>query len=852
MVLHSIICRGRRSYGNHLSRALSHPCSSTTVQASINRSPRPSPIQPSASPGRFPASKPVYFSTSSSGESSSSGGDEAHIRESITELLRDSQTCPTGSLTPKLLKDAEKALESWVTERNRHGFEMASEVLMRLAQEQEFLERAAESRIGSDTQANMHHLEEDRYHVRPFLLNQVVDCWRTCWRDGLIDMPPSEILSVVDDLETRGLVPDSRTLTMIVDGMILRGNPFEAPLLGQWLLDRRMEQGTEKPSMRPDTVLITNVIRAWAKSGRLEATEMAQGLLHLMHDLHESGWIDSGPNAVSYAVTMEAWYRSRHRDSDKAIEKLLEEMKTSTVEQVFPDRICYTYVINGWANARSHAGPHKAYDLLQEMLHLYEAGNEAAAPDVSNFSRVMFALARRGEQDKVEVVFEQLQGLFSKTGDPRFKPNHECTKAMIIGLAKSGSAAEAQGVLDELIQRATTEQNLRLMPKRGYFVDVLVAWSKDKNERTAAEESEKLLMRMLSLAKSGHPDLMPDARCFEKVMQTWSKTRHEDVARKVESLLQGMDQVYKETGNKLVKPTGKAVELAVLAWSRSQDREAPERAEALIREMEQRYSSGDRDMKPSREVYTCWMLTWLRSGKQEAHTNVQGIFDKLSTQCSEGHHHLRPDLYVYSVLLDSWAQRGDAPQTQVIFDRMVDDYSRGNEDAKPDVHAFNKILKAYVFSKDPNRAQMAEVFYKKIQDIGGTDQVRLSPNRQTFNEMITVWSNSDEPNAAETSESYLRQLKDNNLEPTILSYRAAIDAWTRSKDSSAPARAEALLEELLRDVDARKVRLPLSKPYRRFLQAIARSKIPQRNKQAQELLESLPHSKVLHSLLPPL
>lgn len=63
--------------------------------------------------------------------------------------------------------------------------------------------------------------EEKVYQVRRFLLNQVIDCWRTCWKDKLVDTKPSDILSFVENLETRGLMSDCRTLTLIVDGMIL-------------------------------------------------------------------------------------------------------------------------------------------------------------------------------------------------------------------------------------------------------------------------------------------------------------------------------------------------------------------------------------------------------------------------------------------------------------------------------------------------------------------------------------------------------------------------------------------------------------------------------------------------------
>ena len=168
--------------------------------------------------------------------------------------------------------------------------------------------------------------------------------------------------------------------------------------MAQWLLDRRIEQGYDDEKLRPDTVLFTNVIRAWAISGRMEGPEMAEGILSLMNELyHESGWTNSGPNTLSYGATMEAWSKSQHPDACHRIDALLQEMKDSTLEHVVPDRISYQYALNSWANYTGSdiIGPDRAYHILQEMIMLYEGGNDLVTPNVSNFSRVMVALARR-------------------------------------------------------------------------------------------------------------------------------------------------------------------------------------------------------------------------------------------------------------------------------------------------------------------------------------------------------------------------------------------------------------------------------------------------------------------------
>jgi hypothetical protein len=794
----------------------------------------------------------VNFSTSKGISDSSMSPDEANNDESletVAEMIRDKDNFPIGSLTPERLIDAEEALLSWANARDRGSFEKALEVLLRLGDEKDFLDRkrAAAQDISSDD-------EQTPYEVRKILINRVVDCWRTCWRDELVDMPPQEILGVVEKLEAQGVMPDVRTLTLIVDGLTLRGDPLEAPLLAQWILDRRIGQGfSEDADMRPDAVFITTIIRAWAKSGRLEAPEMAEGLLQLMHQYNESnGWYECAPNTLTYTAVLEAWYRSRNQDACKAMQKLLDEMKTSSVKQVIPDRLTYSYVLNCWANSKDPSGPHKAHNLLMEMFQLYdEGGNNLVAPETADFSKVMYSLARRGKIDKVQELFDRLQSLYATTGDSRFEPDDNCWKAILVASTKAGNVAEADDILNEFSSRALQDPTYSIL-RRSYFVDVLVAWTKQKNKKVGSERAQKLLMTMLELSKFGYPELMPDSKSFEKVILSWANSRDKDAAKHIQVLLSTMQNAYEETGKESIKPTAKAFEMALTCWSRSDETNAPERAQGIFLEMERRYASGDDSMQPTRGAYTTLMLTWLRSRRKNAHSEMQRIVDKVQKRYDEGKTTAKPDVFMYNILLDSWAQRGEAQNAQALFDKMVESWRKGNRQARPDVKAFNTLLKAWGASADRNRAHTAERLFKSTTTTSGNSGLTLTPDRQTFNEMIVVWAKSGDDNAAEKAEHYLNQLKENDFEPTLLSYRAAIDAWTRSKSHDATARAEVLLEDLLGDIESRRVRLPFFKPYMKFLDSIARSRIPGRNEQAKKLLKSLRQGEVPKQLLPPL
>jgi hypothetical protein len=805
-----------------------------------------SPIKPNRTIRIHHAASPRFFSTTTRNPTiSQEDADAINVRAAITQLMGDTRSYPSGSLTAELIHEAEEALQDWVFERHSPGFDHALNILRRLLLEQEYLET---HHLNHESNEGNEMSNSPIYQVRPFLLNQVVDCWRTCWRDKVLEITPTDMLSIVDEFENRGLSPDNRTFTLIVEGMILRGDPFDAPLLAQWLLDRRMKVADVSDECRPDTIFFTTVINAWAKSGRIEAPEMADGLLHMMQDLYANGWSESAPNTLSYGVTISAWYNSRHADANLRIEALLEEMKNNGV---VTDVVCYMYALNGWANSRAPGSAQKAFDTLQEMLHLYNAGNVLVQPRVSNFSKVMVAFARTGDIDKVEELWSQLQDLYYETNDSSYQPNEECWKAKLIALAKSGSARDAQNILDGMVDRAKkSDRSNAMMPKRSYFIDVLVAWTKQRDQLMASENAEAMLMQLLDLSKSGYPDLTPDAKCFEKVIQSWSKTRHESAARKAESLLALMDRAFQETRNERVKPTFRSFDLVLSALSRSGQKDSPQRAETLIAEIERRFSLGDKDMRPSKGAYTSLMLTWQRSRLENAPIEIEKMFKTLEKRSANGETYLYPDLFMYSVLMDVWAERGDTEKVQMILNRILEAFADGNNrEFQPDIHVFNKVLKAWVMSQDRDKTRKAEETFQQMHAL--SSQYTLYPNRQTYNEMILVWSKSREKGAAERAEYYLGQLKERNLEPTVVSYRAVIDAWvSSSNDSRATARAESLLDELLEGVRCRKIRAPLYKPYRNLLQSIARSKIPRRSQQAQELLRTLQNGQVHPNILP--
>ena len=734
--------------------------------------------------------------------------------------------------------EAEAALLSWTKERSPEGFHHAMTLLRRLIQEQE----------GQPSVTTTNHGGGDAavYLVRPFLVNRVVDCWRLCWCGGEDVVEPTALLTTLQDW---GVTIDSRALTMVIDAMLKRGNPFETSMMAQWILDQRMEDASENPNVRPDSFLLTCVIRAWAKSGRMdEGPEMAEAILSLMHDLQDNGWEESGPNLVSYAAAMDAWNQSGHPDGPNAIDRLLDRMKKMDTSELQPDSLIYSLVIDAWSRSGTIHSTKKAHERLIEMIDLFKSGNERVTPTADNFGRVMHAMAKNGDRKQARILYKQLQDMYETTGNALLMPNYECRKALLSVLSTRDTSREATMVLEGLIEDAVTRGGK--MPRRSYFIDVLVALTKENNPFTAATESEKLLRRMVHLAQSGFPDLMPDSLSFLKVARTWSQCREKVAVSKVAALVELLEDLHVRTGSSALKPTASLMEIAVLTLCRSSLPDALERAEAIVSKMEKEYSNGDRSMKPRRGIYTSLMQAWARRDDPRSRFVVQSIYDKLNVLYSQGHNDYRPDVVVCSTLMGSIAQDGDSAKVQLLFDALCNEFRSGNSSQKPDMHTFNMILKAWSYSDNPNRGQKAEAAFNRIPAINKLNSLNLKPDAYTFIHMIRIWSSSDLPENADRAEQYLRSMLSNSFDVSFNFCHDILRLWIQKGDGASAGRASILLEDIIAGVQTKTIRFPSATLYREFLQLVASSNIGGRHTQAQKLLLSLPEGKVLRSLMP--
>jgi pentatricopeptide repeat protein len=130
------------------------------------------------------------------------------------------------------------------------------------------------------------------------------------------------------------------------------------------------------------------------------------------------------PCVISFATVMKAWVRSKRWDTQKNIDKLLEELKKTYEAQGRPSRLMPNAVVYG--TAMSLASPERGQALLQEIQEWYErTGNPRLAPTARHhYMRVMKSWAKAGNPKQAERLLMELLQAY-QAGNENLRPGYQ-------------------------------------------------------------------------------------------------------------------------------------------------------------------------------------------------------------------------------------------------------------------------------------------------------------------------------------------------------------------------------------------------------------------------------------------
>lgn len=194
---------------------------------------------------------------------------------------------------------------------------------------------------------------------------------------------------------------------------------------------KRIAEENRLPSVMPDIISYTTLMRAWVKEAK---PGYAAKVEQLLDEIEANAQKGMRPDIVTYGVVLNALSRCGDRDAGTRGEAILHRMRKQGVE---PNRICYNSIMDTYATQGDTA---KAKAVLDWMEREASSGNVAAKPSARDYSICVSAYAAEGGDEQ---HFQDAFRLFRivaeryKEGDMFFKTGGSIVTSLLVVLAKS-------------------------------------------------------------------------------------------------------------------------------------------------------------------------------------------------------------------------------------------------------------------------------------------------------------------------------------------------------------------------------------------------------------------------------
>ena len=321
----------------------------------------------------------------------------------------------------------------------------------------------------------------------------------------------------------------------------------EPPSVSETYLDHMIEtySSTQNKKIQPDTTSFNALIEAYVnecKRNRKDAANIAE-------------------KAEAVIGRMEQMYKSGENDN------------------VRPDVVSFTAVINGYATASSRwkKCASQALETLDKMQRIYDGGDKRLKPNKRTYTAVINALSRAGKPERAdEILMKMLESQISE-----LQPDTMCYTSVIDGYARKGgeeSAIRAEELLREMEDTYNSPGGTYITkPNFRTYRAVITALGKSTQPR-AAEKCEQILNEMESFASHGMKDLAPNTIVYNAVIDAYARSQTESKAYRAELLLEKM----LDSGNPNIEPDAITFNSVIKASAHSSSDDADVRKEAYL------------------------------------------------------------------------------------------------------------------------------------------------------------------------------------------------------------------------------------------------------------------------------
>ena len=349
-------------------------------------------------------------------------------------------------------------------------------------------------------------------HVKPdnISFNTVLLAWsKVRMPEGRIRA--EKILHRMQEMADKGDIdvrPDRTSLTTVINSIVssVKRNNM-APFQAEQIIER-MEKN-EEPSLRPDTVTYTSLIKCWLESGRQRSADRAEEIINTLHTRYNDGYGECKPDTLVYNVAMNALAKSDDPNAARRAEALLNRMLDCYYAgdtDLTPTTQSFSTVMLAWARTNGFRGAKKAQQLLQTMHDMEESGVRNAAPNTICYTTCILAWKNTGSKSagkRADALLEKMEQYEAK-GLNTLKPNViTYTNAMEawISSGQPDSLAKVEAIFDRMSDRASRGDSHS--EPTTTTCNVLMKAIRFSSHPLKYQKAEELLNRMKEIQKNG-------------------------------------------------------------------------------------------------------------------------------------------------------------------------------------------------------------------------------------------------------------------------------------------------------------------------------------------------------------
>ncbi|OEU10328.1 TPR-like protein [Fragilariopsis cylindrus CCMP1102] len=470
--------------------------------------------------------------------------------------------------------------------------------------------------------------------------NNLIHAWSKSGKDD----SPAQARKILQKLITNNSSgylnegPDVITYNSVIDAYAAQGD-VDGAMDVLDMMEADFESGNKdaKPNIRTYSILI----HAWSKSGKDDSPVQARRILQKVSTNNSSGYLNEGPNVITYAAVMNAYAAQGDVEGASDILKMMEADFESGNKDAKPNIRTYNTLIHAWSKSGKADSPVQARSILQKLITNNSSGYLNEGPDVITYNSVINAYAIRGDVDGATDVLEMMEADF-ESGNKDAKPDIRTYNSLIHAWSKSGKVHaphEAKNILDRVIDlhsKGDLEESpdaisynsvmgahaaqgdvegasdiLKMMeddfnsgnsaakPNMRAYSNVIHAWAKSGRD-DAPHEAKNQLDKIINLHSKGNIEVGPDTIAFGSVMNAYAEQGDTQGASEVNDM---MKNAFK-AGNKNVRPNTQTYTILIKAWGKSIKKNAPEEVEKILQEINDLHASGDLQEGPTKRTYS--------------------------------------------------------------------------------------------------------------------------------------------------------------------------------------------------------------------------------------------------------